>query len=267
MNLTFESNGALISYDDVGSGNTVLFVHGHPFNRMMWQPQIQSLSWQYRTISPDLRGYGHSSLGPERVNTLEVMADDLVRLLDHLSVARVCIVGLSMGGQVAMEFARAYPDRTAGAVLAATFPQAETPDGVDLRNCMADRVLTEGMALAGSEMLPKLVGRRALKELPSIAARIYRMICATDPAGAAAALRGRALRRDYREGLKLFQFPCLIVLGADGAYSTISEAEAMHAAIPNSQLEIFPATGHMPNLESEDRFNRHLHEFLGHVPW
>jgi 3-oxoadipate enol-lactonase len=201
------------------------------------------------------------------VNTLEVMAEDLVRLLDHLSVARVCIVGLSMGGQVAMEFARAYPDRTAGAVLAATFPQAETPDGVDLRNPMADRVLTEGIALAGSEMLPKLVGRRALKELPPIAAGIYRMICATDPTGAAAAPRGRALRRDYREGLKLFQFPCLIVLGADDAYSTITRSGSnarSHSQFATGNLS---GHGHMPNLESEDRFNRHLHEFLGHVPW
>jgi 3-oxoadipate enol-lactonase len=93
------------------------------------------------------------------------------------------------------------------------------------------------------------------------------MICATDPAGAAAALRGRALRRDYRDSLKAFQFPCLIVLGTEDAYSAVEEAEAMHAAIPNSRLEIFPNTGHLPNLESEDRFNRCLHEFLDNVPW
>ena len=57
-----------------------------------------------------------------------------------------------------MEFARAFPDRTAAAVFAATFPQAEMPDGVGQRNRMAERLLIEGMAIAGSEMLPKLIG-------------------------------------------------------------------------------------------------------------
>jgi pimeloyl-ACP methyl ester carboxylesterase len=265
--LIFDYKGISISYDDVGSGKAVLFIHGHPFNRTMWTSQIQSLRWKYRTVAPDLRGYGQSSLGPDPVSTLESMAGDLIRLLDRLSVARVCVVGLSMGGQVAMEFARAFPDRTAAAVFAATFPQAETGDGVEHRNRMAERLLIEGMAIAGSEMLPKLIGPASLKSYPSIAATVYQMICATDPAGASAALRGRALRRDYRESLTQLKIPCLIVLGTDDAYSTRDEAEAMHAAIPGSRLEVFPNVGHMPNLEDEDRFNRHLHDFLATVSW
>jgi 3-oxoadipate enol-lactonase len=92
------------------------------------------------------------------------------------------------------------------------------------------------------------------------------MICGTDAAGAAAALRGRAMRRDYREVLKQFHFPCLIILGTEDAYSTVEEARAMSEAIPNSRLEIFPETGHLPNLENEDRFNQVLHEFLAGVP-
>ena len=260
--MIFDNQGTPISYDDVGSGNAVLFIHGHPFNRTMWAPQMQSLRWKYRAIAPDLRGYGQSSLGSETVNTLECIVGDLLRLLDHLQVERACIVGLSMGGQIAMEFARAFPDRTTAAVFAATFPQAETPEGIERRNGMADRLLAEGMALAGSEMLPKLIGPTSLKRRPSVASAVYRMICATDPAGAAAALRGRALRRDYRESLTQIKVPCLIVLGTDDAYSTVDEAQTMHAAIANSRLEIFPNIGHMPNLEDEDRFNRHLHEFL-----
>lgn len=199
--MIFDEQGMSISYDDIGSGNAVLFIHGHPFNRTMWTSQVQSLRWKYRTIAPDLRGYGRSSLGPDSVCTLESMAGDLIRLLDRISVPRVCVVGLSMGRQIAMEFARAFPDRTAAAVFAATFPQAETADGVEQRNRMAERLLIEGMAIAGSEMLPKLIGAASLKRYPSLAATVYQMICATDPAGAAAALRGRALRRDYRESL------------------------------------------------------------------
>jgi Serine aminopeptidase, S33 len=140
------------------------------------------------------------------------MAGDMVRLLDRLSVARACVVGLSMGAQIAMEFARAFPDRTAAIVFAATFPQAETSESVEHRNKMAERLMIEGMAIAGSEML---IGPASLKNQPSIAATVYQMICSTDLAGAAAALRGRALRRDYRESLTHLEVPCLIVLGTD----------------------------------------------------
>ncbi len=265
--MIFEHNRLSFSYDDIGAGNSVLFIHGHPFNRSMWQPQVQSLRWKYRTIAPDLRGYGQSSLGSEPITTLEAMAQDLVRLLDHLAVERACVVGLSMGGQIAMEFARAYPDRTAGAVLAATFPQAETPEGVQARNRMANRLLAEGMAVPGCEMLPKLLGPASLKRAPALATAVYHMICTTDPRGAAAALRGRALRRDYCDALTQFRFPSLVVLGTDDAYTTVEQAQAMHAAIPASRLEIFPDIGHMPNLEDEDRFNRLLHEFLATIEW
>jgi pimeloyl-ACP methyl ester carboxylesterase len=74
-----------------------------------------------------------------------------------------------------------------------------------------------------------------------------------------AALRGRALRRDYRESLIQAKVPCLIVFGTDDAYNTVDEAQTMHAAIPDSRLEVFPNIGHVPNLEDEDGFNRHLH--------
>jgi pimeloyl-ACP methyl ester carboxylesterase len=265
--LIFKSHEISMTYDDAGAGNAVLFVHGHPFNRSMWQSQVQSLRWKYRVIAPDLRGYGESSRGPESANTLEMMASDLARLLDHLSVARACVVGLSMGGQIAMEFARAFPDRTAAAVFAATFPQAETAEGVVIRNRMAERFLAEGTASPGSEMLTKLIGPASLKRKPMIAASVYQMMCATDPAGAAAAIRGRALRRDYRESLTRINVPCLVVVGTDDAYASVEDARTMQAGIPACQLDIFPNVGHMPNLEDEDKFNRLLHEFLATVAW
>jgi len=75
----------------------VLFIHGHPFDRTMWNPQLMALRHQYRVIAPDLRGYGKSRLGTEQVVTQEQFAEDLRRLLDQLQIARACIVGLSMG--------------------------------------------------------------------------------------------------------------------------------------------------------------------------
>jgi pimeloyl-ACP methyl ester carboxylesterase len=260
--MIFLNQGLRMAYDDLGSGFPILFIHGHIFNRSMWSPQVQSLRWRFRTITPDLRGYGESERGPDSVFTQESFASDLARLLDHLSIERVCVVGLSMGGQIAMEFARAFPQRTAGLVLAATFAQEETADGVIERNRAADRILVEGVVPIGTEMICKLIGPESLKSQPLIASKVMRMICEADPMGAAAAVRGRALRQDYRPSLAEFAGPSMVVLGTDDAYTQVSDGHALQAMMKDCRLEIFKDIGHMPNLEDEDRFNQCLHSFL-----
>ncbi|HEY1743539.1 MAG TPA: alpha/beta hydrolase [Granulicella sp.] len=251
-----------MAYDDYGQGFPVLFIHGHPFNRTMWTPQVQSLRWKYRTIVPDLQGYGESAPLPTDAYTQERYAADLAALLDELGVRQACVVGLSMGGQIAMEFARAFPERTAALVLAATFAEPETPQGVVERNRAAERMETEGIVPIGAEMIPRLIGRKAIKENPAIALKIFTMICSTSPSGAAAAVRGRAMRQDYRPGLQSFLKPAMLVLGTDDSYTSIANGEKLQASMPNCRLEIFQDIGHMPNLEAEDRFNRCLHSFL-----
>ena len=248
--------------DDHGQGFPVLFIHGHPFNRTMWTPQVQSLRWKYRTIVPDLRGYGESAPLPTDAYTQEMYAADLAALLDDLGVKQACVVGLSMGGQIAMEFARAFPERTAGLVLAATFAEPETPQGVVERNRAAERIETEGIVPIGTEMIPKLLGRKAIKENPALALQIFTMICSTSPSGAAAAVRGRALRQDYRPTLQRFLNPAMLVLGTDDSFTSVANGKKLQASMPDCRLEVFQDIGHMPNLEAEDRFNQCLHSFL-----
>src|SRR5215831_15976768 len=114
-------NGITIGYDDLGEGpNTLLLVHGHPFNRSMWHPQLaiaRDAGW--RVVVPDLRGYGETTVVPGKT-TLDVFAADLAALLDHLGCDDVALGGLSMGGQIVMEVARQFPQRVRGLVLAAT---------------------------------------------------------------------------------------------------------------------------------------------------
>ena len=255
-------NKTSMAYDDYGQGFPVLFIHGHPFNRTMWTPQVQSLRWKYRTIVPDLQGYGESAPLPTDAYTQERYAADLAALLDELDIRQACVVGLSMGGQIAMEFARAYPERTAALVLAATFAEPETPQGVVERNRAAERIETEGIVPIGTEMIPKLIGHRAIKENPAIALKIFRMICSTSPSGAAAAVRGRAMRQDYRPSLQSFLKPAMLILGTDDSYTSIANGKELQASMPSCRLEIFQDIGHMPNLEDEDRFNKCLHSFL-----
>ena len=254
-------------YDDLGpsGGLPVVLVHGHPFDRSMWQPQVDVLVRAgFRVIAPDLRGYGASGVVPGRT-LLSDFADDVAELLDHLEVERAVVCGLSMGGQIAMEFHRAYGARVLGLVLADTSPVAETEEGKVFRNGMADRLLAEGMGGYADEVIGRMLAPYNVTELPEVAAHVRRMMRATAPEGAAAALRGRAERPDYRESLAGARVPVLVVVGADDSYTPVEEARDTHGLIPGSGLAVVERAGHLPNLEQPERFNAALLGFLACV--
>ena len=258
-------NGVSIAYRDQGTGPAILFIHGHPFNQSMWDPQLAALTWKYRVITYDIRGYGASEVPTAEASTLETMAADINALLNHLNIPKAVIAGLSMGGQIAMAFAEQYPHRLSGLILAATFPQADTEEAIKTRRATAERFLQQGSVLPGGEMIPKLIAPASLKRNPEIAVEVFTMIAHTPPAGAAAALRGRALRKDYTESLTRITVPTLIIVGTEDSYIPLETAKQMHQSIPNSRLEIFEGIGHLPNFEATDRFNAVLHSYLANL--
>ncbi|MFF8380444.1 alpha/beta fold hydrolase [Streptomyces sp. NPDC015661] len=246
-------------HEDRGTGPALLLVHGHPFDHTMWQPQIDRFSRTHRVVAPDLRGYGATPLGPTTGATgLGDFAEDLTALLDELRIEECVVAGLSMGGQIAMELVRRHPERVRGLVLADTFPAAETEDGKKARNAMADRLLREGMRGYADEVLDRMVAPYNTHAAP----HVHRMMCATDPAAAAAALRGRAERPDYRETLTTVAVPALVVVGRDDTYTPVADAEEMHALLPHSTLTVIERAAHLPNLERPEEFDAALDTFL-----
>ncbi|MFF9582805.1 alpha/beta fold hydrolase [Streptomyces achromogenes] len=251
-----------LAYTDKGPENSgrvpLVLVHGHPFDRTMWDPQLAEFSAGRRVIAPDLRGYGASPVTPGTV-PLSRHAEDIAELLDHLAVDSFVLAGLSMGGQIVMECHDRFGDRIRGLVLADTFPAAETPEGKRGRNAMADRLTAEGMRGYADEVLEKMVAPYADA---GVKAHVHRMMTATPPEGAAAALRGRAERPDYRALLTRVTVPALVLVGADDTYTPVADAEEMHAALPDSALHVVEGAAHLPNLERPEEFNRHLAAFL-----
>jgi pimeloyl-ACP methyl ester carboxylesterase len=253
-----------LAYEDKGAGTDrmpLVLVHGHPFDRTMWAPQLAEFPRTRRVIVPDLRGYGASPVVPG-VTPLPVFADDLAHLLDALGVDRFVLAGLSMGGQIAMECWSRFPERIAGLVLADTSPAAETEEGRRARSDMADRLLREGMRGYADEVLYRMVAPSAD---PEVAAHVHRMMTSTPPGGAAAALRGRALRPDYRPLLPTVTVPALVVVGEEDTYTPVPDARALHAALPDATLRVVAGAAHLPNLERPAEFNQALEEFLKRV--
>ncbi len=260
-----------IRYDDHGSGDVVVLVHGHPFDRSMWWPQAEWLARDgWRVVIPDLRGYGMSAVGRNPAGhtrtTLDVFAGDIRAVTDHLGTDRFVLGGLSMGGQIVMEFYRLFPERVRALLLADTSPAAETPDGRRVRNDIADRVLRDGMGRYAEELLPMMLAPDSVRLLPSVADHVLAMMRRTPPAGAAAAIRGRAERPNYVDVLRGVDVPTLVVVGSEDAFTPVAVAEQIRDLVPGAALATIEGAGHLPNLERPAEFNAALAGFLGSLP-
>ena len=250
-----------IAYDDVGEGLPVIFIHGSPFNRSMWKPQVERFRSEYRVVTYDLRGYGETTVVPGKT-TLDIFANDLAGLLNFLGIAPGVVVGLSTGGQIALEFYRQFPQRVSALVLADTSARPESPQGRETRYELAERLVREGMYTFAEEFLLRMLSPLTTQRQPEVAAQVLTMMRTTHPEGVAAALRGRAERRDYLPLLAEIKTPTLIAVGRDDAFTPIAESELMHSGINNSELVVIDEAGHMPNMEQAEAFNEALEQFL-----
>jgi len=263
---------------DFGNGPVVVFLHGFPFNRLMWREQIEFLIGHgYRVIAPDLRGLGEnvaqtavcepSSSADHRPKsgppaTMEAMARDVAALMDELKINSAVICGLSMGCYVAFELIRSFPSRVQALVLCG--PRAQGPDEAEKasREAQAQRVLHEGMGFALESISQNLLAAATVKDKPDVVARVTEMVLQTDPGGAASAQRGMAARRDYSHDLPNITVPTLIIAGREDGVRTPADAEAIERGIKGSLLLVIDNAGHLMNIEQPELFNQALLDFL-----
>lgn len=254
--------GIEVAYDEGGRGEAFVLLHGFPFDRSMWREQSEFLSASFRVIAPDLRGLGETPLGDVDAATMDEMAEDLAALLDALNVERTVLGGLSMGGYVAFEFVRRFPGRVRALVLADTRPQADDDDGRRAREENAQKVLREGMRPLVDSMLPKLLSASTRERRADVVERVSAMMLAVRPEGAAAALRGMAVRRDQTELLSRIDVPTLVLVGTEDAITPPSDAEAIAAKIRGARLVRVEGAAHLSNVERPEEFNRALSDFV-----
>lgn len=248
-------------YDDIGEGGAILLIHGQPFNRSMWDDQKAVLAEDYRLIIPDLRGYGESDI-TEGIVLLDELALDLVHLLDELGIKNAVIIGLSMGGQIALEMYRWAPGLFRAIVLADTDARAEDEAGYKNRIALSNRILAEGMEKFTEERIGRFMCDTTFLNKPDVVERVKKMMKTTPAAGSAAAQRGRAERKDYTPLLGNIDFPTLIVVGDKDEFTPIASAEYMHQRIKSSELAVIQDSGHISNMEQPEAFNGVLGKFL-----
>jgi 3-oxoadipate enol-lactonase len=248
-----------LAFDDVGEGPAVVLIHGHPFDRSMWAPQHGPLAEAgFRVIAPDLRGFGASAATTGTV-TMRDLASDIPALLDRLELASAAVIGLSMGGLIVMELVEACPERFWAFGFVATTAQPVTAEERASRLAMAKLLEEEGMEPLARSMSERLYGPSCPPEVIEL---VNRMMRANNPLGAAAALRGRAQRPDYRKRLAKITAPAFVCVGSADPWSTSAVTEELLSCLSAPSALVLDRVGHLPNLEAPAAFNRALVDFL-----
>jgi pimeloyl-ACP methyl ester carboxylesterase len=253
--------GINLVYDDLGAGDVIVFIHGQPFNRSMWNYQSAVFSQTHRLIIPDLRGYGES-ITTDQIILLDELALDIIYLLDELGISKAVFIGLSMGGQIALEVYRLAPHLVKGLVLADTDARAEDETSYKNRIALSKSLLAYGMEKYTAENIQNYLCKNTFETKPAVVEHLTDMMINTSHGGSAAVQLGRAERRDHTAILSSINFPTLIVVGNEDVFTPVATALYMQTRIKGAKLAIVNSAGHMPNMEQPEDFNQLLKDYL-----
>lgn len=253
--------GSKIYYKDINPDKTdvVLLVHGHPFNHTMWKYQKSSLN-EFRQIHPDLKGYGKSDFKFDKIY-IEEQALDLAILLDELEISKVNLIGLSMGGQVIVEFQRLFPSRVTSLIICASTPNAETDESYLNRLNLADTINDIGMQNYTNRDIHKYINLELIAKDSNVYQHLYKMMIETNKEGAIASHKGRAERRDNFKYLKQVNVPTLVIAGEKDYFFNVEDVKAVAKEIDKSEFREIKESGHLPNMEKPEEFNKLIREF------
>ena len=236
-------NGIEIAYDRRGTGALLVLLHGFPLDHHLWDEVAPLLGDTFDLILPDLRGFGESTT-VDTPYTMDDYASDIAGLLDHLGVQKAAIVGHSMGGYVALAFARLYPERVSGLGLVSSQAPADPPERKEGRYKSAADVADKGIGGVVEAMTAKFTPDPRLQTVAR------EMMERQQPAAYIGALKAMAERADSTALLSSFAFPVVIVHGDADALIPIDRAREAKAAIPHAQLVELKGVGHIPMMEA-----------------
>jgi pimeloyl-ACP methyl ester carboxylesterase len=249
-----------LSVDVRGDGPALLLIHGFPLDRTLWRHQVATLAG-WRRIAPDLRGLGNSD-APAGGYSMATYADDLMRLLDRLRVAKAVVAGLSMGGYIAFELLRRHRERVGGLILCDTKAGADSEQGRKGRDEMAALAEAKGAAAVAERMVPKVLGRTTFRSQPPLVEQVREMMRRQPVPGIVGALHAMRDRADSTDLLPTVDVPTLVVVGQEDELTPPAEARALATGIPSAHLTTIAGAGHVAPLEAPTAVSRVFAEFL-----
>ncbi len=256
--------GNSLSVQAAGEGQSLFLLHGFPLDHRMWQYQLEGLSDRLHVVAVQMRGFGSSTLGEPQFSLAE-LAQDVDFLRQHLAGGQaIWLAGLSMGGYVALEYWRQFPNQLRGLILSNTKPTADNESAKAGRVAMGEKALAEGTWAAVEPMYGKLLSEQSIASKPELPALVKSMMQNVAPATIAAAQNAMAQRREFTDQLPTIQLPTLVISGQSDTIAPAAEGQAWSSRIPNASFLVVPNTAHLSPLESPDVFNQAMLKFTGH---
>lgn len=241
------------------AGLPVVLLHAFPLSSSMWEPQREALK-AFRVIAPDLRGFGGTPLAAPWF--IEHAAGDLFETLDGLGVEKAVLVGLSMGGYVALRAAEKAPARVKALVLCDTRAEADGNEAKLKRAAAVDFVRTHGTAAFVGPFLKDALGSKASPKMVEFLKGVAEK---ASPEAVAAALAALAARPDATAGLAAIKVPVAVLVGSQDKITPLPAAEAIRSRVPGAELHMIPDAGHFSSAENPEVFNGRLTGFLGRL--
>jgi 3-oxoadipate enol-lactonase len=244
-------DGIRINYDEAGSGENLILIHGLGFTRRSWSLQLPAFSKRYRTIAPDCRGHGDSDK-PAEQHGVRDMSEDLYGLMNALGLDRAHILGISMGGQVAQQFALDHATKVIKLVLCDTRSRPNP--------AFTDRLLQQIATLEPEALARTVLQDEMTYPISDAALKINLEDIIRNPKDAYIRDVRAALDWDVTERLGEIRLPTLIVAGEKD--SLLEECKSLNEKIRASKLVIIRRSGHLTCLENPGEFNKAVLDFL-----
>jgi pimeloyl-ACP methyl ester carboxylesterase len=235
-------NNLNLAFERHGSGNTLLLLHGFPLDHHLWDDLVPLLEDSFDLIIPDLRGFGESET-IDTPYTMDDYASDLAGLLDQLGIQKSAVAGHSMGGYVALAFARLYLERVSGLALISSQVLADPPERKEGRYKSAADVAENGISSVVETMTPKFTSDARLQ------ANAREIMEKQQPSAYIGALKAMAERMDSTALLSTFTFPVVVIHGDADALIPVDRAREVRDAVPGSHYLELKGIGHVPMLE------------------
>ncbi|HNY31418.1 MAG TPA: alpha/beta hydrolase [Fibrobacteria bacterium] len=255
-------SGKTLAWTEAGAGIPLVLVHGLPFQRGMWAPQLPVLGRKCRVLALDLPGFGESDLS-SAPPSLDAWADDLASMVAHWKCGPVVLAGHSMGGYLALAFARRHPDLLRGLVMVASRATADSADAAANRRSVAARLRSESPEFVAQSMLPRMVD--STNPSPDLVRSARELMNPLRAEGIAWAQLALADRIDSSNHLPTIRVPTLVVAGEHDAVVPLEETGIMAAQFAKGRLEVVEKAGHLPSFEQPKAFNSIMERWLDHL--
>lgn len=264
----YHSDGSRLFYLEQGGGPAVVLLHPTPLNHRFWLPIADILAPKYRLIIPDLRGHGQSELGEGPI-TVEKLAADAARLLDHLSLRKALFAGCSIGGYAQYEIWRSTPDRVEAFAFCCSKPQADDEAMRAKREQNIAQVRERGTSDFIESNLQTLLGSTARRRWPHKIAEAREMMQMVPVSSIVAVQQGLAARPDSVATARTLRVPCCVLAGGEDPGSTPADMRLLAEQIRNggygAEYNEIPDAGHYAPFEQPELVARILRRFFDSV--